>query len=160
MSLLEYRRPVRSLLDHPGGSSRLDHPSVRSSALCLDELEDAFREWAHDPAKPDVVDLDRQRQIPMVELARRVQSSQATLDSFACMQIGLPAGVTIATAAATLLHATVHPDGPHCRSFRAASYYLRGLAHINIDLATITGHFDTDTATSDSRVKNGISDGR
>lgn len=36
--------------------SLLGCPSVRSSVLCLDELEDAFRAWAHDLAKPDVVD--------------------------------------------------------------------------------------------------------
>jgi hypothetical protein len=121
--------------------SLLEYPSsVRSSALCLDELEDAFQAWAHDPAKPDVVDLGEHGDVPMVELSRRLGESRATLAASACAQIGLPSGVTIATAAAALLDATVDPDGPRCRSFRAASYYLRGLAHLDADPLTITRH--------------------
>jgi hypothetical protein len=117
--------------------SLLEYPSVRSSALRLDELEDAFCAWAHDPAKPDVVDLAQHGEIPMVELSRRLGGSPATLTASACAQIGLPPGVTIEAAVAELLHATVDPDGPRCRSFRAASYYLRGLAHLGDDFRPV-----------------------
>ena len=118
--------------------SLLEYPStVRLSALRLDELEDAFRAWVHDPAKPDVVDLGQHREVPMVELLRRLGDSRATLGASACVPIGLPPGVTIAMAVAALLHATVDPDGPRCRSFRAASYYLRGLARLDADLRPI-----------------------
>jgi hypothetical protein len=129
--------------------SLLEYPSVRSSALRLDELEDAFRAWAQDPAKPDVVDLGQHRDLSMVELSRHLGGSQATLAASACVQIGLPPGVTIATAVAALLHATVEPDGPRCRSFRAASYYLRGLARLDADFRTVTRHLGS--STKDSR---------
>ena len=126
--------------------SLLEYPSsVRSSALRLDELEDAFCAWAHDPAKPDVVDLGQHRDISMVELSRRLGGSQATLAASACAQIGLPPDVTIATAVAELLHATVDPDGPRCRSFRAASYYLCGLARLDADLRPVTSHLGSNT---------------
>ena len=119
--------------------SVLESPAVRSSALGLDVLEDAFLAWAHDPAKPDVVDLGAHGQVSMVELARGVGGSPATLPAFACVQLGLPPGVTIAAAAAQLLDATIDPDGPRCRSFRAASYYLRGLVRLDADLRPDTG---------------------
>ena len=126
--------------------SLLEYPSVRSSALRLDVLEDAFCAWAHDPAKPDVVDLGQDGEVAMVELSLRLGGSQATLPASACVQIGLPPDVTIATAVAELLRATVDPDGPRCRSFRAASYYLRGLARLDADLRPGTGElsFRTD----------------
>lgn len=134
--------------------SLLEYPSVRSSALHLEDLEDAFCAWAHDPAKPDVVDLGQHRQVPMVQLSRRLGESQATLPASACAQIGLPPDVTIATAVAELLHATVDPDGPRCRSFRAASYYLRGLARLDADLRPATSYLGSNTA--DSRGHPGV----
>ncbi len=121
--------------------SLLESPSfVRSSASTLDELEDAFRAWAHGPAKPDVVDLGEDGSVPMVELSRHLGQSQATLAASACAQLGVPPGTTISTAAAELLHATVDPDGPRCRSFRAASYYLRGLIRLDDDLQPATSN--------------------
>ncbi|MEX0953254.1 MAG: hypothetical protein WDZ26_05445 [Nitriliruptoraceae bacterium] len=118
--------------------SLLEHPSsVRSFLSPLDELEDAFRAWAHGTDKPDTVDLGH-RQIPMVELSRRLANSQTTLDRTACIQIGVPDGATMAAATAELLHATIDPDGPRCRSFRAASWYLRGLPSFDVDLAAVT----------------------
>ena len=122
--------------------SLLEYPSsVRSSTLRLDELEDAFVAWAHDPAKPDVVDLGQHREVPMVELSRHLLGSQATLAASASVQVGLPPGVTIATAVAELLQATAAADGPRCRSFRAASYYLRGLVRLDDDdLPVVTSH--------------------
>jgi hypothetical protein len=36
--------------------------------------------------------------------------------------------------------AAVDPDGLPCRSFRAASYHLRGLAMLDADLPAITGY--------------------
>lgn len=120
-------------------------PSVRPSVADLDELEDIFVAWMLAPAKPDVVDLRRNRQISMVELSRRLGASPSPLPAAACVQIGLPAGVTIATAVAELLHATVDPDGPRCRSFRAGMFYLRGLALLEADLAVFPDHLDFPT---------------
>lgn len=50
--------------------SVLNYPSVRSSTLHVDELQDAFLAWVRDPDMPDVVELGDQRVIPMAELAR------------------------------------------------------------------------------------------
>jgi hypothetical protein len=107
-------------------------PAVRTSLSGLDELEDAFVAWTDNPAKPDVVEFGppSSRPVPVVELLRRLGSSPATLPAGACVQVGLPSGVTIAAAAAELLRATIDPDGPRCRSFRAATYYLRGLSRL------------------------------
>lgn len=109
-------------------------PFLRSSPLQLVDLEHAFLAWAQDPTKPDVVDLGQQRQLSMLELLRHLAGSQTTLTASACTQVGVPAATTIGTAAAELLHATVDPDGPRCRSFRSASYYLRGLIRLDADL--------------------------
>jgi hypothetical protein len=129
--------------------SLLEYPSsVHLSALRLDDLENAFRAWAHDPAKPDVVELGQHGEVSMVEVSRRLAESRATLAAFECAQIGLPPGVTIATAAAELLRATIDPNGPRCRSFRAASYYLRGLARLEGEFQTITRFFDSSAENS------------
>ena len=136
--------------------SLLERPSVRSSAPSLDdpavrlaELEDAFRAWAQDPAKPDVVDLGQHGQVPMVELARRLRGSPARLGAPASVQIGLPSDVSIGTAVAALLQATVDPDGPRCRSLRAASYYLCGLVRLGADFRPVVRH--SGSSADDSR---------
>lgn len=90
----------------------------------------------------------------MVELSRHLGESRATLAASACVQIGLPPGVTIAAAVAALLHATIDPDGPRCRSFRAASYYLRGLARLDADLRPIPRYLAP--RTDDSRGHPGV----
>lgn len=128
--------------------SLLEYPTVRSSASRLDALEDAFCAWADDPAKPDVVDLGPHGQVPMVELSRRLEGSQATLPASACLQLGLPPGVSIATAVAELLHATVDAGGPRCHSFRAASYYLCGLARLDADLRPAPHYLGSSTIHS------------
>lgn len=109
-------------------------PSVSEPALGLDELEEAFRAWVEDPVKPTVVELGPSgRTLSTAEFLRDLESSTGTLDPPASEQIGFPAGVTIAVAAEALLHATVAPDGPKCRSWRAASYYLRGLSDLSFE---------------------------
>lgn len=128
--------------------SVLNYPSVRSSTLHVDELQDAFLAWVRDPDMPDVVALGDQRVIPMAELARHLEGSQTTLTDSACRRVGVPPGASIARAAAELLHATLDPDGPRCRSFRAASYYLRGLIRLDEDLRPDTGYLDAAVAGS------------
>lgn len=126
---------------------RLD-PSVRSSPSRLDGLEAAFQAWVQDPAKPDVVELGPDRLVSMVELSRQLEGSPATLDASACAELGMPPGVTVGTAVAELLRATIDVEGPRCRSFRAASYYLRGLARLDPDLRPDTGHLALSSASS------------
>ncbi len=119
--------------------SVLESPATTSSSvLGVDALEEVFRTWALDPAKPDVVDLGEHGNVGMVELSRQLGGSEATLAASACAQLGVPPGATIATAARELLHATIDPKGPRCRSFRAASYYLRGLIRLDADLQPAT----------------------
>jgi len=109
-------------------------PSLaRSSLLCEEVLEDAFLAWAVDPAKPDTVRLDGNRHLTMLELSRRLRSSNARLSDAAVTQLGLAPDATIATAVAALLEATVAPDGPRCRSFRSACLYLRGLTRLEAE---------------------------
>ncbi|MEX0868186.1 MAG: hypothetical protein WD011_00805 [Nitriliruptoraceae bacterium] len=108
--------------------SLLEYPSVRSTAPRLDELEDAFVSWVRGPTKPDLVELGHDRHIAMMALAHQLEESPTDLTESACAEIGLPPGATIAAAVEALLHAVVDPQGPRCRSFRSASYYLRGLA--------------------------------
>ncbi len=127
--------------------SLLEAPSsTRSSALGSETLEEAFRAWALDPAKPDVVDLGEHGNVPMVELSRQLGGSDAMLTASACAQLGVPPGATIATAAAELFHATIDPTGPRCRSFRAASYYLRGLIRLDADLQPATSGSSTQSS--------------
>ncbi len=109
-----------------------------SSVVGVAALEAAFRTWALDPGKPDVVDLGEHGNVGMVELSRQLGGSEATLTASACAQLGVPPGATIAIAARELLYATTDPKGPRCRSFRSASYYLRGLIRLEADLQPAT----------------------
>jgi hypothetical protein len=99
-----------------------------------DELEAAFFAWTLDPAKPDTVVISAERQLSMVELLHRLGGSRTALNGPEAATVGLDAGATLAEAAALLLHATVAPDGPRCRSFRASSYFLSGLSRLDDDL--------------------------
>ncbi len=132
--------------------SVLNYPSLRSPAVGLDELEDAFLRWVHDPDMPDVVDLGEQRVISMAALARQLEGSQTTLAASACRRIGVAPGASIARATAELLHATIDPDGPRCRSFRAASYYLRGLVRLDADLRPTSVYLDAAATGSGAHV--------
>ena len=104
------------------------------------EFEDAFLAWAEDPSKPDVIGIAGYGDVSMADLARRLDGSPSLLPPTACRQLGVPTGVTVGIAAAELLHVTVDPDGPRCRSFRAATYYLRGLIRLDDDLTPVTSH--------------------
>jgi hypothetical protein len=108
-------------------------PLLRSSVLHLQELEDSFLLWAEAPEKPDIVDLGC-RSVLMTTMARRLARSSRPLTAAAARQLGMPIGTTIAVAARELLQATIDPDGPRCRSYRAASYFLRGIARLEADL--------------------------
>lgn len=129
--------------------SLLDYPwSVSSTTSRLDELEDAFLTWVQDPVKPDIARLSPTRDLPMVELVRQLDGSSTELAPSACTLLGLPAGSTIGTAVAVLLHATMDPLGPRCRSFRSATYYLRRLDRLDADLRPATDHLTRNTGSS------------
>lgn len=132
-------------------------PTLHSPQLCEEELEDAFLAWADSPAKPDAVRLSGNRYLTMLELSRRLRSSNARLSDPASETLGLPQDATIAAAVAVLLHATVDPDGPQCRSFRSASLFLRGLARLEATSAFEEWAPLNDTSANGS--KNGSADG-
>jgi hypothetical protein len=114
--------------------SLLEAPSARSrSSLQPDEFEDAFIAWIHDPARPDMIEVGSAGPYTMVDLAQRLTGSQIRLGPVSAPRLGLCPDATLAAAARALLHATVDPDGPRCRSFRAAGLYLRGLARLELD---------------------------
>lgn len=116
--------------------SLLEAPAPRTSLVPRSaELEDAFIAWIRDPAHPDVVELGRLGRISMVDLTRRLMQSHARLGSASATQLGLCPDTTFAGAASALHHATVDPDGPRCRSFRAAGLYLHGRARLDDDPA-------------------------
>lgn len=109
-------------------------PNFRSSPLRVQDLEDHFLVWAESPEKPDVVELGQRRALLMTTLARRLARSTRPLTPAAALQLGLSPDTTIAVAADELLMATINPDGPRCRSYRAASFFLRGRAQLEADL--------------------------
>ena len=107
--------------------------ALRSTTLRRDELEQVFRDWADDEAHPDVITAGRHRGLRMVRLAQLLRDSDATLATSTSAGLGLGPGATIADASAALLWATVDPDGPRCRSFRAATFFLRGLVLLDAE---------------------------
>jgi hypothetical protein len=109
-------------------------PTFRSSPLRMQDLEDHFLAWAESPEKSDVVELGQRRALLMTTLARRLSRSTRLLTPAAALQLGLSPATTIAVAADELLMATINPDGPRCRSYRAASFFLRGRAQLEADL--------------------------
>jgi hypothetical protein len=114
--------------------SLLEAPSTTGSFVPRpDELEDAFIAWIRDPAHPDVVELGPLGRLSMVDLSQRLTQSHVRLGPASAVQLGLCPDATFAAAAGALLHATVDPDGPRCRSFRAAGLYLRGKAYLEED---------------------------
>lgn len=108
-------------------------PAVLSGVPHLDELEQVFRAWADDQTHPDVIPAGPHRGMSMTELAHLLGASDATLSAVTSAGLGLSSSTTIGTASSSLLWATVDPDGPRCRSFRAATFFLRGLVLLDAE---------------------------
>lgn len=108
-------------------------PSIGAAEdLSLDTLSGLLRRWLQGRARPDVllVDPDGPGTLPLADALVHLRDTTAPLGAACARQVGLPDDATIAEAAHKLLFARFHRDGPRCRSFRSASYYLRGLARI------------------------------
>jgi len=101
----------------------------------LDLREIEFRAWIDGTAKPDklVVTNGTRSEVPLAHALRSLLASDAPLAPARGHALGLDDDESLATAAALLLHACIDPEGPRCRSFRAASYYLVGLAKLEAD---------------------------
>jgi hypothetical protein len=120
-------------------SVQLAPPPARTAAapgLHLQEV--GFRTWVDSATKPDVLIVGDGGPVavPLERALRCLLTSTAPLAPAHGDALGLPDDATIATAAALLLHARTDPDGPRCRSFRAASYFLVGQAVLDADEAT------------------------
>jgi hypothetical protein len=124
-------------------SSPLEDPT---DAPSLTVLEDGFRRWVEGRSRPEMLHLgdDPAVHLPLEQVLRRLTASTEPLWPADGRRLGLAADVRIADAAQRLLHARLDPGGPRCRSFRAASYFLVGLAHITVD--------DLDDGTAATRV--------
>lgn len=96
-------------------------------------LEVAFRGWVDGYVKPEVliVASGDQPEVSMDSALRRLRNSTEPLAPAHGRMLGLDDDATIAVAADALLAACSDPEGPQCRSFRSASYFLSGLARIN-----------------------------
>jgi len=96
------------------------------------DLELAFRAWVDDPIRPDFLSVgqDSDTSISLEQALSLLLDSTAPLAPSSGRTLGLDHGACIGLAARRLLHARIHPDGPRCRSFRAAAYYLGGLARL------------------------------
>lgn len=107
-------------------------PGSQAVAQDLLALEGVFREWVQGRARPEVVliDPDGGGSVSLDELLVRLCASSAPLGADCSRRLGLPDDATVALAAEELLYARHDRDGPLCRSFRSASYYLYGLARI------------------------------
>jgi hypothetical protein len=96
------------------------------------DLELAFRAWVDDPTRPDVLSVgqDGDTSIALEQALALLVDSTAPLAPSSGRTLGLDHGACIGLAARRLLQARIHPDGPRCRSFRAAAFYLAGIARL------------------------------
>jgi hypothetical protein len=95
-----------------------------AGALIRTPTEAAFEGWLTDHDRPDVWQVDDPETSPTQMLGALVLSPRQ-LPADAADALGMPPGTTVGDAAAELILAVNDPAGPHCRSYRAALYYLR-----------------------------------
>jgi len=114
-------------------------PAPRQDDRCtgpsLALLEAAFVDWVDGWARPDVLIVGGVAGsiIPLDQALVALRASTLRLDPAHGRLLGLAGAASVGHAAERLLHARLDPDGPRCRSFRAAGYYLIGLAHLESD---------------------------
>lgn len=116
-------------------ASRTRTPVVRAGAPAVAELEVAFLQWLEGRSRSDVLRIGPPSDVtlPLEQALERLRRSTEPLTPLSAHRLGLAHGAPIGTAADRLLYARCAPQGPRCRSFRSASYYLYGLARIGDD---------------------------
>jgi hypothetical protein len=114
---------------------RSDSSTLSSEWPRPELLEAAFRKWIEGSAKGDMLVIGSRGTAPVsLERALRcLATSMRPLAPTPGAALGLNDDVTVGTAATVLLNARTDPDGPRCRSYRAASYFLIGQAHLASD---------------------------
>jgi hypothetical protein len=98
-------------------------------------LEVAFRAWVMGHAKADVLVVGSRDPVavPLERALRCLSTSTEPLTPADGTSLGLTADVTIGMAASELLRACADPNGPRCRSYRSATYFLVGRALLGLD---------------------------
>ena len=99
------------------------------------DLEVAFLRWIDGRARSDLLQVGPPSNVtlPLEQALDRLRTSTEPLSPLRAHRLGLAHGVSVGRAADRLLWARLAPQGPRCRSFRSASYYLYGLARIDED---------------------------
>jgi hypothetical protein len=123
----------------PGPVATTERDAVLLRTFGPEPLEAGFRTWVEGHAKADVVVVGCRGRgsdpvaVPLAAALRVLSSSTRPLAPARGESLWLPADVTLGAAAAALLYACEDPDGPRCRSYRAATYFLIGHAFLTLD---------------------------
>jgi hypothetical protein len=118
--------------DSPTSTQSDARPAGATALPGLHLLEAAFREWVDGDEKPEMLIVgSNQVAIPLEEALERLRLSTELLAPARGHVLGLDREASVAAAAGKLLRACTDPDGPRCRSFRSASYYLSDAARVN-----------------------------
>lgn len=121
-------------LVHDAGRVRTGPAAPRSrgrssdgaAADALSEAEASFRGWLTSPAKPEFVPAGATGgSTSLTEILKQLVVSPRELPVEMAQELGMRPGATLGYAAAELLLAVTDPEGPRCRSYRSAAYYLR-----------------------------------
>jgi hypothetical protein len=119
-------------------------PGARKMAVPAADacLEAGFRAWVEGHAKADVIVIGASEPftVPLEDALHRLSMSVQPLGPADGSSLGMPDDVTIGAAATALLHARTDPDGPRCRSFRSATYFLVGRAMLALDEDAVDVH--------------------
>lgn len=113
--MIPVRRQVRHLPDDP--------PADR-----LQRLRDALDAWMSDPSHPETATLGApgglEGTIVLDDLLGRLRRDDTRLAATATSHLGLPRSTTYGQLARLLWWARKDPNGPRCRSYRAALYLV------------------------------------
>jgi len=98
-------------------------------------LEAGFRTWVESFMKSEalVVGTGDPVVVPIERALLALTSSTQLLAPAHGATLGLDADVTIGAAASALLQACIDPDGPRCRSYRSATFFLVGRSLLDLD---------------------------
>ena len=118
-----------TVLDDGHASTTGASPDGAAPGASLQDLEAVFLRWLVDPVDADGlrVDGDDRSPRPLRQVMDALAVSHRSLPPEVADRFGLASGTTVGRVATELRRAVEDPDGPRCRSYRSAAYYLRGL---------------------------------
>ncbi|GEM_PF-5219735 len=89
-----------------------------------DEVPEVFERWVHRRCPEPLTDGGRYAPEPPEGLLERLSTIDRPMHPATSLELGLGRSSTYARAARLLLWARHTPEGPRCRSFRSAYYFL------------------------------------